>query len=80
MPSNTPTWTMTQARARLGEMLSAAEQAPQHITSRGKPVAVVLSASECQRLNARSRGPLSATLLRPGLMGDDEDLFERYRD
>ena len=80
MPSNTPTWTMTQARARLAEVLLAAEQAPQHITSRGKPVAVVLSVSECQRLKARSQGPLSATLLRPGLMGDDEDLFERYRD
>ena len=71
---------MTQARARLAEVLLAAEHAPQHITSRGKPVAVVLSVSECQKPKAMSQGPLSATLLRPRLMGDDEALFERQRD
>jgi prevent-host-death family protein len=44
-------WKMEQARARLSELIKAArQQGPQYIKLRGKPVAVVLSKEDFDRL------------------------------
>ena len=45
-------WQMQDAKARLSEVIKLAEHAgPQEITMHGRPVAVVLSSSEFQKLS-----------------------------
>ncbi|HHK74196.1 MAG TPA: type II toxin-antitoxin system Phd/YefM family antitoxin [Rhizobiales bacterium] len=47
-------WQLQEAKARFSELLrSASKDGPQEITVRGKPEAVVISASEFQRLKKR---------------------------
>ena len=46
------TWSVSEAKARLSEVLAKARKAPQLIESRGEPVAVVLSKDEFDRLRS----------------------------
>ncbi len=47
-------WQLQEAKARFSELLrSASKDGPQEITVRGKPEAVIISASEFQRLKKR---------------------------
>ena len=47
-------WQLQEAKARFSELLrSASKDGPQEITVRGKPEAVVISASEFKRLKKR---------------------------
>lgn len=43
-------WSVSEAKARLSEVLSRARRAPQVIENRGEPVAVVVSKQEFDRL------------------------------
>ncbi len=43
-------WTITDAKARLSEVIRAAEKEPQRITLRGEEKAVVISSEEYRRL------------------------------
>ena len=45
-------WSVSEAKARLDELLTKARRAPQVIESRGEPVAVVISKAEFDRLRA----------------------------
>ena len=46
-------WGEGQAKARFSELLREAEDAPQVVTVRGRPTAVVLSARTYERLTGR---------------------------
>ena len=46
-------WGADRARARFSELLREAEDAPQLVTVRGRPTAVVLSARTYERLTGR---------------------------
>lgn len=46
------TWSVSQAKARLSEVIAKARRAPQVIESRGEEVAVVLSKAEYERLRS----------------------------
>ena len=49
-------WQLQDAKARLSEVVKkAAREGPQHITLHGAPAAVVLSATEYQRLRKRPK-------------------------
>lgn len=48
-------WPLQDAKARLSEVIRAAETEPQHITLRGEEKAVILSASEYRRLRKSRR-------------------------
>jgi prevent-host-death family protein len=43
-------WALQDAKARLSELVRAAEKEPQHITVRGEPAAVLLSETDYRRL------------------------------
>ena len=43
-------WSVSEAKAKLSEVLSRARKAPQQINSRGEPLAVVISQAEYDRL------------------------------
>jgi len=49
MQSN-KTWQLQEAKSRLSEVVKMAAQAPQSITLRGEPVAVVISMQSYQKL------------------------------
>lgn len=51
------TWSVSEAKARLSELLARARRAPQVIENRGEGVAVVLSVAEYERLRAASEAP-----------------------
>lgn len=73
-------WQLQEAKNGLSQLIKeAAAGTPQHVTLHGKPAAVVVSASEYERLTRRNKGKLSAALLRPDLAADDID-FGRDRD
>ena len=44
-------WQIQDAKAKFSELIRAAGNGPQHITHHGKPVAVVLSRDEFDRLS-----------------------------
>ncbi|MDR1580486.1 MAG: type II toxin-antitoxin system Phd/YefM family antitoxin [Synergistaceae bacterium] len=44
-------WQTQEAKARFSELIKMAEHAPQFITARGKPAAVVISQKEFLRLS-----------------------------
>lgn len=48
-------WALQDAKARLSELVRAAEKEPQHITLRGEPAAVVISEDEYNRLQGKKR-------------------------
>ncbi|MDP2794158.1 MAG: type II toxin-antitoxin system Phd/YefM family antitoxin [Sulfurisoma sp.] len=73
-------WQLQEAKNGLSQLIrEAVGGAPQHVTLHGKPVAVVVSAVEYERLTKRGKGRLSAALLRPDIVGEDID-FSRDRD
>ncbi|MCC7413400.1 MAG: type II toxin-antitoxin system Phd/YefM family antitoxin, partial [Gammaproteobacteria bacterium] len=50
------TWQLQEAKARSSELVKrAANQGPQEITLRGRPVAVVLSREDFERLTGNAR-------------------------
>jgi len=51
-------WALQDAKARLSELVRAAEKEPQHITVRGEPAAVLISEKEYKRrFGRRRKGP-----------------------
>jgi prevent-host-death family protein len=73
------TWQMHEAKARLAELLKDSErEGPQQITVHGRPVAVVLSQAEFERL-AGHRESLLAFMQRSPLAQCEELEFERDR-
>ncbi|MET0963004.1 MAG: type II toxin-antitoxin system Phd/YefM family antitoxin [Noviherbaspirillum sp.] len=70
-------WQMQDAKARLSEVIKLAEHAgPQEITVHGRPVAVLLSSSEFDRLSGRGQSFIEF-MQRSPLHGLDELTFER---
>jgi len=70
-------WQMQEAKAHLSEVVKQAEQkGPQEITVHGKPVAVVLSRAEFDRL-AGTGGSLVDFMRRSPLYGLDDIEFPR---
>ena len=55
-------WALQEAKARLSELVRAAEKEPQHITVRGEPAAVLISEKE-YKLRFGRRGKEPKTLL-----------------
>ena len=73
-------WQLQQAKNGFSQLIKdAIGGAPQRVTLHGKPAAVVVSAEEYERLTKRSKGKLSAALLKPEIGGDDIE-FGRDRD
>ena len=71
------TWQMQDAKARLSEVIKRAEHdGPQEITLHGRPVAVLLSRSEFEKLAGRGQSFLEFMQNSP-LYGLDELEFER---
>jgi prevent-host-death family protein len=67
------TWQVQEAKAQFSEVLRQADQgAPQQITSHGKPVAVVLSHAEYQRLSGQSRSLVE--FIRTSPLADTDEL------
>jgi prevent-host-death family protein len=80
--AKTSSWQIQTARAHLSDVVTAASQTPQRITRNGKPVAVVLSPEEYDRLK-RQRGSLVEFFQASPLataMAEGEITFERDRD
>lgn len=70
-------WQIQDAKARLSEVIKLAEHdGPQEITLHGRPVAVLLSRSEFEKLSRRSQSFLEFMQGSP-LYGLDEIEFER---
>lgn len=44
------TWNVASAKAKLSEVLKRAQRSPQRVVSRGKPVAVIVSAADFDRM------------------------------
>ena len=81
MTDRATTWPLQAARDQLSQLVKAAASTPQTVTVHGKPAAVVLSPQDYARLKNAPRQRLSADLLRPGLLPDDEaGLFDRQPD
>ncbi len=72
-------WQMQEAKARLSEVIREAErEGPQEITVHGKPVAVVLSREQYERL-AGTGESLAVFMRRSPLYGIEELELERDR-
>ena len=70
-------WQMQEAKARLSEVVKGAErEGPQEITLHGRPVAIVLSRTEYDRLVGTGES-LAAFMRRSPLYGDDAIDFPR---
>lgn len=76
--SETGSWTVADAKARLSEVIERAQTDPQTITRRGKPSVVIVSAEEWARKTER-KGTLAEFLLGSPLREADIDV-ERIRD
>ena len=73
------TWQLQEAKARLSELVKrAAGQGPQEITLHGRPVAVVLSREDFERLTGNARSLVDFMRESP-LCGLDELEFPRDR-
>ena len=71
------TWSITQARSHLAELLARARTAgPQTITRRGRPTAVVVSTGDWDRRSRRT-GTLAEFLAASPLRGSGLDLARR---
>jgi prevent-host-death family protein len=71
------TWQMQTAKARFSELMKqAADHGPQEITLHGRPVAVVLSREEFDRLSGGAAS-LVAFMQQSPLYGQDDVVFER---
>lgn len=72
-------WQLQEAKARLSELVKrAASQGPQEITLHGRPVAVVLSREDFERLTGSARSLVDFMRESP-LHGLDELEFPRDR-
>ena len=81
MPASAATtWPLQSAKDQLSQLVKATADGPQTVTVHGKPAAVVLSPQAYARLKQAPRKRLSAELLQPGLLGDDEAIFDRDDD
>ncbi len=70
-------WQMQEAKARLSEVVKDAErEGPQEITLHGRPVAVVLSRAQYDRLSGTGES-LVAFMRRSPLYGEEEIEFAR---
>ena len=70
-------WQMQDAKARLSEVIKLAEHdGPQEITLHGRPVAVLLSRAEFEKLSGRGQSFVEFIQNSP-LYGLDEITFER---
>ena len=70
-------WQMQDAKARLSEVIKLAEHdGPQEITLHGRPVAVLLSRSEFEKLSGRGQSFVEFMQSSP-LYGLDDIEFER---
>jgi prevent-host-death family protein len=79
MPHPSTNWTVTDAKARLSEVVEKARcDGPQVITKNGRSTAVLVSIEEWERKTARS-GSLAEFLLASPLRGVGLDL-ERSKD
>ncbi|MCL4183850.1 MAG: type II toxin-antitoxin system Phd/YefM family antitoxin [Burkholderiaceae bacterium] len=73
------TWQLQEAKARLSELVKrTASQGPQEITLHGRPVAVVLSREDFERLTGNARSLVDFMRESP-LYGLDELEFPRDR-
>jgi prevent-host-death family protein len=70
-------WKLKTAKARLNEVVRAAEAGPQTITVRGREAAVVIAADEYRRITAGSSGKGWVDELREGLVIDFDFDFDR---
>ncbi|HTW72622.1 MAG TPA: type II toxin-antitoxin system Phd/YefM family antitoxin [Acetobacteraceae bacterium] len=62
-PGGTPAWKLEDAKARFSEVVRLALQGqPQHVSVRGRPAVVVLSAEEYARLAPAASSPSLAAL------------------
>ncbi|MBO9329443.1 prevent-host-death protein [Achromobacter sp. HZ01] len=72
-------WQMQEAKSRLSELVkAAASQGPQEITVHGRPVAIVLSRADYDKL-AGTGESLVAFMRRSPLAGDEDLDFSRDR-
>ncbi|HFD88156.1 MAG TPA: type II toxin-antitoxin system Phd/YefM family antitoxin [Gammaproteobacteria bacterium] len=70
-------WQIQEAKARFSEVIKKAQQeGPQEITSHGKPVAVVLSREQYERLTG-TKESLAAFMRRSPLFEQEDIEFER---
>ncbi len=70
-------WQMQEAKARLSEVVKDAErEGPQEITLHGRPVAVVLSRAQYDRLTGTGES-LVTFMRRSPLYGEEEIEFSR---
>ena len=70
-------WQMQEAKSRLSEVVKAAtNQGPQEITVHGRPVAVVLSRSDFDKLSGNNES-LVAFMSRSPMAGDEALDFPR---
>lgn len=71
-------WSIAEAKARFSELVLMVRETPQRLTKRGKPVAVVLSADEYERLQEAVRRsenqPMRAFLRAAEALRAGEDL------
>ncbi len=72
------TWQLQDAKARMSELVKRAQEAPQHITLHGRPVAVVVSQEAFDALSPAS-GSLVDFMRASPLAGHDEPAFTRSR-
>ena len=66
--TQTPAWTVAEAKAKLGQVIEQARAGPQMITRNGRPAAVVVSAEEWEQRTSRS-GNLAEFLAASPLRG-----------
>jgi prevent-host-death family protein len=66
--TQTPGWTVAEAKAKFSQVIEQARAAPQMITRNGRPAAVVVSAEEWERRTSRS-GNLAEFLAASPLRG-----------
>lgn len=74
-------WKISEAKARLSELVHACEEGPQVLYNRGRPVAAVIDIQrfeDFQRNQARARQPSIAALLNEleGLNAEEADFGE----
>ena len=79
------TLSATDAKREFGEVLLKAQKGPVAINKNGKPVAVMISATEYETLTALNEEWLKAELqkgmddLKAGRVADGKDVMERLR-
>lgn len=75
-------WQVQEAKAELSAVIQAAQRAPQVITRRGEPVAVMLSIAKYKELSASENRPTLFDFLRtwPEVEIPERDKYDFGRD